>query len=323
MFVLGAEITIGGKKFTRVNSVEIESDMRRLEDVATIKMPTTARLEREGEFITVVELARTFKVGDEVVIKLGYDGGLREEFHGYVRKIRPNTPLEIACEDGVFLLKRKNLQKAFGKVTLRALLDFILAGTGISLEGEPPTINFSKFYFRNVSAAKALQKLKSKYGLTMYFKSFKKLFVGLSSDDDGVTVKYEMGVNVIDHDLEWMDEKDVRIKIKAVNVLPDNTLTEIEVGDADGEQRALFFYDLANKTELENVAKEEIKKYRFSGYKGHFKTFLLPVCRTGNIAKITDPNFPERSGDYLIEKTTVSYGGGGGRRKVTPGLKVG
>lgn len=322
MFVLGAEITIGGKKFSRVHSVEIESDMRRLEDTALIKMPTTARLVRAGEFVTEVETAKAFSVGDEVVIKLGYDGELHEEFHGFVRKIRPNTPLEIECEDATFLLKRKNLKQAWKAVDLRTLLDFILSGTGITLEGEPPTVNFTHFYLRDVSAAKALQKLKDEYGLTMYFKSFKKLFVGISSDDDGTTVKYRFGENVIDQDLEWTDEADVKLKVKAVNVDIHNTQTSVEVGDEDGEQRTLFFYDLPNTADLKRRAQEEIKKYRYSGYRGSFNTFLLPVVRVGNVAQVEDPNFPERAGKYLVEKITVSYGDGGGRRKVTPGLKI-
>jgi len=327
MFVLSAEITIGPeggekKKFRRVNSVEIESDMRRLEDVATIKMPTTARLVRAGEFISEVETEKTFKVGDEVVIKLGYDGELVEEFHGYVRKIRPNTPLEIECEDATFLLKRKNLQKAWRSATLRDILDYVLADTGITLHGEPPGVNFTHFYLKNVSAAKSLQKLKDEYGLTMYFKSFKKLFVGISSDDDGTAVKYRFGENVIDNDLEWTDEKDVRLKVKAVHVRPDNTQVTKEVGDPDGEQRTIFLYDLDKPSDLERRALEELKKYTFSGYKGSFNGFLRPVVRVGNVAKITDPNFTERAGDYLVEKVTVSFGDGGGRRKVTPGLKV-
>jgi hypothetical protein len=322
MFLLGAEITIGGKRFTRVNAVEIEDDFRKLETTATIKMPTTARLLRSGEFISEVETAKAFSVGDEVVVKCGYDGELNEEFHGFVRKIRPTTPLEIECEDATWLLKRKNLQASFKATTLKKMLEFILKDTGITLEAEPPVINFTHFYFRNVSAAKALQKLKDEYGLTMYFKSFKKLFVGISSDDDGTVVKYRFGVNVIDHDLTWENEKDVRLRIKAVNVKPDNTQVEAPVGDEDGELRTLFFYDLESKAELETRAKEEMRKYRYSGYRGSLTAFLRPVCRVGNVVQIQDPDFPERDGKYLVEKLTVTYGEGGGRRKVIPGLKV-
>lgn len=322
MYVLGSEITIGGKRFKRVHSVEIEQDIRRLEDVAVIKLPTTARLIREGNFITEVETAKTFAVGDEVIIKLGYDGELAEKFHGFVKKIHPNTPLEIHCEDATFLLKRKNCKKAWKATTLRAVLDFILDGTGISLEGEPPGVNFTHFYLQNVSAAKALQRLKDEYGLTMYFKSFKKLFVGLASDNDGTKIKYRFGVNVIEHDLKWEEEENVLLRVKAVHIRKNNTQVKKEVGDPDGELRTLFFYNLEKESDLERRALEELKKYRFSGYRGDFTTFLRPAVRAGNVAEITDPDFAERSGTYLVEKVTITYGEGGARHKVTPGIKV-
>lgn len=319
---LSAEITIGGKKFSRVNSVEIETDMRKLEDTATVKLPTTARLIRGGEYVSEVETAKAFKVGDEVVVKLGYDGELNEEFHGYVRKVRPTTPLEIECEDAVYLLKRKNLKEAFRNTTLKALLNFILADTGITLATEPPGVNFTHFYFKNVSAAKALQKLKEEYGLTIYFKSFKVLHVGISSDDDGKTVKYRFGENVIDNDLEWVDEADVKLRVKAIHVRKDNTQVKKEVGDPDGEQRTIYLYDLDRESDLERLALEELKKYTYSGYRGDFETFLRPVVRVGNVADITDPNFTERAGKYLVEKVKVKFDEYGGRRIVTPSLKL-
>lgn len=331
MFVLGAEIKIirpiplanaGTKVLRRVHEVEVEDDFRKLETTCNVKLPTTARLVRAGEYLSEVETAKEFGAGDEIIVSLGYDGELHEEFHGYIRKVHPTTPLLLECEDAVYLLKRKNLQKTFGTTTLKAVLEYVLAGTGITLAGEVPTINFKKFYLKNVSAAKALQKLKDEYGLTMYFKAFKSLFVGLSSDDDGVVVKYRFGENVIDSNLEWSDESDVRLRVKAVNIKTDNTQVDATVGDEDGELRTLYFYDLESEAELEARAKEEMRKYRFSGYRGSFTAFLRPVVRVGNIARIQDPDFPERDGDYLVEKTTVTYGEGGGRRKITPGLKV-
>jgi hypothetical protein len=159
MFVLNAEIQIGDKVFRRVNQVEISSTADRLEDTATIKLPTTARLEREGEYISEVETAKTFSVGDAVTIKLGYNGALRTEFQGYVRAIHPNIPLEIECEDAIYLLKRKTVAKSWRTATLKQILQEILSGTTISLAGDPPTITFQRFlspeYFRGQGAAEA------------------------------------------------------------------------------------------------------------------------------------------------------------------------
>lgn len=322
MYTLGAQITIGNKRFTRVNEVKVSSSSTILEDTATIKLPATARMEREGEFISEVETAKAFQVGDQVTIQLGYDGNLRTEFQGYVRAIHPNQPLEIECEDATWLLKRKNVKASWRTATLKVILTEILRDTGIGLEGDPPTINFKNFYLRDISAAKALMKLKEEYGLTVYLVSPSQLYVGLGTQNDQTLVRYEMTSNVIDSDLEWESEEDVLLKVKAVHVKPDNTLVEKEVGDPDGELRTIFFYDLEDPGQLESLALEEVKKYRYSGYRGSVTTFLLPNVQVGNVALVTDPNFAERDGSYLVESVETTYGINGARRKVELGIKV-
>jgi len=322
MFVLTSKISIGGISFNRVNEVVIVKDSKKLEDTATIKIPTTARLERIGDYISEVETAKTFSVGDEIIIQLGYDDNNREEFRGFVKQINPNTPLEIECEDETFILKRKNLKASWRSITLKKLLEFIVKDTGITLIDNLPTMTFTHFYLKNVSAAKALQKLKDEYGLTIYFQSWKKLFVGIANENDGTIVKYEFGFNIIDSKLKWIDEADVALQIKAVNIKPNNTRIEAKVGDESGEKRTLFFYDLPDKATLKERAKEEIQKYRYSGYRGYIDTFLLPDASVGNVAQVKDLNFSERDGEYLIKKVTTKYGEGGGRRKVELGIKL-
>lgn len=326
MFVLNADIQVisNGKtlSFTRVNEIEIESSAKVLEDTARIVLPTTARLERQGEFISEVETAKQFSVGDQIAIQLGYNGELREEFYGFISKIKPGTPLEIECVDAVWLLRRKNLNKSFRTVQLDELLLYIIEGTGIQLIGEIPTINFKKFYLKNVTAAFALQKLKEDYGLTIYLKNFTDLHVGLTSYTDNVQVKYSLGVNVIDNDLEWVNEEDTRIKIKAVHVRANNTKIEKEYGDADGELRTIYFYDIDAGESLEKLAKLEAEKYKYSGYKGGISTFLLPSVEVGNVAVLTDPDYTERAGSYLVDKVVTTYGTNGAKRKIELGLKV-
>lgn len=322
MYVLTAQIEIAGKKFTRVNSVEIESSAKVLEDKATIKLPTTARLEREGEFISEVETAKAFEVGDAVTINLGYDGELKQEFKGFVSKIMPGTPLEIECLDAVWLLRRKNCKGSFKNTTLKALLQFILEGTGVTLKGTVPTINFKVFYLKNVSAASALQKLKDDYGLTLYLRNFSELNVGITSATDNVKVVYGLGENVIDNDLEWVNDGDTRIKVKAIHIKKDNTKIEKEFGDDDGELRTIFFYDLDKPADLEKMALAEANKYKYAGYKGGLTTFLIPSAQVGNIARLRDRQFAERAGDYLVDKVVTTYGTSGARRKIELGLKV-
>lgn len=326
MFVLNVDIQVltkqGTIRFTRVNEVEITSSAKVLEDTAKIKVPATARLERQGDYISEVETAKTFQVGDEVSINLGYDGGLVEEFYGYISKIKPGMPLEIECVDAVWQLRRRNLKASFRETTLESLLQFILQGTEIVLKGEVPGITLKPYYLKNVTAATALQKIKDEYGLTMYLKNFNELHVGLASYTDNVVVVYGLGENVIDHDLEWREEDDTRLRIKAVHIKKDNTKVEKTVGDADGELRTLYFYNLPSGTDLATVAEQEIKKHKYAGFEGGLVTFLLPNVAVGNVARLRDKQFAERRGDYLVDKVVTTFGTNGARRKVTLGLKI-
>jgi hypothetical protein len=321
MFVLSVEITIGGKVFTRVNSVKIESSVKTLEDKATIILPASARLRKDRD-VTDVETAKVFFPGDEVLIKLGYDNILRQEFRGYVSKVLPNVPVEVECLDETYLLRKKNLLKSFKEVTLRNLLNFILEGTGISYDGEVPSVTFQNFYLKNTTAAAALQKLKDEYGFIIAFTGWKKLFVGLDEKNDSVTVKYEYGRNVVENDLQFIREEDTRLKAKVINWHKNNTKTTVEVGDEDGEQRTLFFYNIDSKEDLKKLAIAELTKLKFTGYDGSITGFLIPVAKVGNVVEYKDPRFPERAGKYLINKVTTTFGTSGARREVTLGIKI-
>jgi hypothetical protein len=322
MNVLTANIEIGLLKLNRVNEIEIERSINTLGATAIIKVPTTARLTRQAEFITEVETAKQFKPGQAVFIELGYNGDNNLEFQGYVRRVNPGTPVEIECEDAIYLLRRSNLVMSWRQTTLKSVLEFILQGTGIKLVGNTPGISFSKFYLKNVSRASALQKIKDDYGLTMYFRSVTELFVGIASESDGTTIKYEFGYNVIDNDLKWINDTDTRIKVKAIYIKPDNTRVEKEFGDGDGELRTLYFYNLEDGKSLKTVAEQELQKVKRNGYEGSVNTFLQPLCKAGNVVALKDPQFAERSGNYLAEKVKVTYGRSGARREITLGLKV-
>lgn len=322
MYVIGFEAEIGGKKFSRLHEVQIEDSIKKLGKSARLRLPATARLERAGELVSEVEVAKVFTVGDPVVIRLGYDGDLVEEFRGYVKRISPTVPLEIECEDEVYQLRRKQLQKAFKSTTLSQLINFILADTDIEVVNEMPEINFRKFTFKNVNAAQALEKLRKDYGLTIYFRDFGQLVVGLASETDGMMVKYTIGQNVIKHSLEWEDEENLSLKVKAVAISKDNEFTTKVVGDPNGEQRTIYFYNLAAGEDLEQRAEQEILKYKYSGYRGSLEGFLLPVCRIGNTVRLRDETFDNKEGDYLVESVKTTLSDRGGRRQVKIGLKL-
>lgn len=68
MYVPGIEIIINQDTFRRVAEVTIEKSLKTIGAKATIRIPASARLERQGEFITEVETAKRFNRGDAVFI---------------------------------------------------------------------------------------------------------------------------------------------------------------------------------------------------------------------------------------------------------------
>jgi hypothetical protein len=113
------------------------------------------------------------------------------------------------------------------------------------------------------------------------------------------------------YDLEYKRKEDVKVKVKAISIKPNNKRDEIEYGDAGGAQRTLHFYNVP-KSDLEARAKAEIERLRYTGYFGKLQTFRVPQMNHGDIADIRDNTNPDRNGKYLIKsvETRLSVSAG-------------
>lgn len=323
-------IIVGDYSFTAVNDVIVKRSIYSIGSTAKMKIPATAYFKQAGEPKTAVETAKQFKTGDDIVIKLSYLAyPYNIEFKGFVKRINYAFPVEIECEDWIYWLRRKQIKKSWEPgVTLKKVLNYIISDThrDIKLSGEVPQITFTGNFPINSNAADALQRIKDEYGLIAYFETDGTLYVGLSYVPDKGVVKYHLGgeqSNVVTaKDLKYRFADDIRLKIKAINIKLDNTRIEAELGDSDGEQRTLYFYNIESKQELEMLAKQEIDKLKFDGYDGKITSMLIPFSEPGMTAEITDPEYPDRSGSYYIESTEVRYGINGARRIVEIGNKM-
>lgn len=310
--------------FTAFNSVEIEKDMFKINSSCKIKIPISCRLEYKGsERSESVQTTKQFSRGDKITVSLGYSGTLYKEFTGFIYRLNYKTPLEIECEGYEYLLRSACATKTWAKTTMKEVLEYLITGTEIKLYDSVPDVSFTKFIIpANMTKLEALQMVKEKYGLTIFFMD-NTLYAGLAYTLDRGTVKYRLGWNTIkDGDLKYRNADDVSLKIKAVWVKPDNTKLEAEVGDPKGSQRTLFFYNVSSKAELEKLAKEEIKKYKYSGYEGNITTFLQPFAQPGMKGELQDPKFSERAGTYYITSVKTKADRNGGRRTVQFTVKL-
>jgi hypothetical protein len=319
---LTCKITIGDIVFYSVNDVVIKQSIHSIAQTASIRIPLSARLHKEGQQ-TRVEAAKVFKVGDGVSIELGYNGKLYPEFNGYVTSITYGTPLTIECEDHCYILRKRKITESRENIKLKEVIDLCLGGL-YQVEGDVPDMVINNFTVSDDSAINILQSIKNDYGLGIFFTPQAKLYTGLIYGYRSGNVKYNFhkNINPRRNELKYLSEEDVKIKISAKSWKKDGGLIEASVGDDDGQVRTLWFYDIEDVNELKNRATAEISKYKYNGYSGYFHSMLEPYAEIGMIAEITDPDFPERGGSYYIESIETRFGVNGASRKIEPGIKI-
>lgn len=323
MFIPGCNITIGSVSFKAVTNVLVKRSTRTANATAVIKVPVTAVLKQTGKEKTYIETAKQINVGDEVTIELGYDGNLKTEFKGFVKRLNYSVPLEIECEDWYWKLRTITLKKSYPQTTIKNLLNDVLAGSGATVHPSTIDMTLKNTIVDNKTGAWVLEKLKSDYGLTVYFDMKGRLYVGKAYEVKGDTVKYELRGNVIkDDDLKFYRADDYKLKVEAKSYDRNGSKLEASVGAEGGEGKTLFFYDVKDVAQLKALAEQELKRYSFDGYRGKIETFLVPFAEPGMVAVLTDPTYSARGGNYFIESAEVKFGTGGGRRIVELGIKI-
>lgn len=325
MFVLDCKLQIGEYTFTQVNDIRIKKSVDLLSDTAVIKLPISAVLQNKNEGFERRNLESVIKAGDKVSITLAYKDVLEvKEFTGFVAFIKPNNPLLIVeCEDAVYNIRKKRINKNFGKTTLREVLNYIVEGLDISIAGDLPKVEFDKFLLKDINGAQALEKLKDEYGLNIFLDNNGDLFAGLRQTvGTGSKVYYDLHQNVIKHKLTYRYAEDIRLRVKVVGIQKDNTKVEVIVGDLDGEQRTLFRYNIKDKARLKALGEAELSDLKFTGFDGSLTSFFEPYATRGMTAVLRDQLFPERAGAYFIISVTVVFGINGARRIIELGTKV-
>jgi hypothetical protein len=311
-FRLIGKISIGQYFFDYVNEVEVNSSWENLTDTAKITLPKKLSFKNKPLANGADAL---FKKGDKVKIELGYAGKLLETlntvFEGYISAIKPNVPFTIECEDAMWLLKQSTVTKSWKSVSLKALLFDTVNGLDVIADD----IELGQFRVTRVTPAQILQELKEKYGLYSWVRDGKLYCGKVGSLLNANIRKFVFQEDVISADLAYLRKNDIKIKVKGISILPNNTKIEVEEGDSDGELRTFNYYNL-KEADLRKVVKEDAARLRYEGYKGNFESFLLPFVRHGDIALLDDLLLPDRKGKYLIKSVNTTFGQGGGRQKI-------
>lgn len=318
MFRLTAKIEIKSARtwvFDKITSCEIVRDTDTLTDTCVLQLPRKVKWQGEADV--------PIKRGDAITVWLGYDDNLQLAFKGYVTTIGIKAPLVINCEDEMFALKAKATKKlSYASVTLEKLLgDQDMGGVKVRVLGEQ---NIGQYRIKADTVSALLGHLKDN-GIRCFFKLVDGdpvLYCGVLFPFEGAMKQsFITGRNLIsDDNLKIQNAADVKIKIKAISLQPDNKKKiRIEVGDTDGERRTLHAY---NKTEaeLKAWAEQELERLKRDGLVGSFSTFGWELVDKLDVVGIIIDGI--KRGKYQTTKNVITYGAEGFRQEITIGGRV-
>lgn len=317
MLKLSAKIEIKGDRtwtFEKITSCEIVRDSDAL--TTTCKLVLPRKIKWRGE------TSNPIKRGDKISVWLGYDDNLQLAFQGYVLRKGFKAPIEIHCEDEMFMLKQTPcVKKAYTNVDIETLLKDQNLPYQIKVLGEQ-SIGQYRVNFENVSELLAHLKENSIRTFFRIEDGNPVLYCGVLFDHGNpMRQVFETGVNIIsDSSLDEQRAEDMKIKLKVVSLQSDNKKKiKVEVGDDDGEKRTLHCY---GKSEAEAKAwgKQELERLKRDGLTGSFQTFGWLLLDVLDVIGIRIDG--ERKGKYQVAKNTITYGSSGFRQDITLGARA-
>lgn len=320
--VLKSLVEIGNQSFDFVHEISVSKSKDNLTNAGYIKLPKNLIFKDKDTIIANVIGGDNpvFGRGDKVSISVGYDDDVNLIFKGFVSNITPSFPINFDIEDSMFDLKNRRVDPLnLTNTTLENLLKKIIP----NLKFSAVDINLGNFRIESpVSVAEVLDYIRKKYGLYSYYLNDDILYVGLAFPTPPNIINphvFKFGTpdaNIIDDsNLVYVKKDQVRLRITATSLYPDNTRAEIVVGDQDGEQRSLYKYNIPEK-DLEVFAKNELDKLKYEGFRGGFETFLVPRVEVGDAIQIFNSNYPEKDGVYLVKSVDTTFGFQGGRQYI-------
>jgi len=353
-FVLNSRIKIGRYSWNGVNEISIKKNVHVIVDTATVKMPGKANVlsaaaiadtalsiigfkqTQIGQLPSSIQTASLFKEGDPVSIDLGYNGDLRNEFRGFVRRVNQTTPVSIELEGYAWQLRNQNILASWKTTTVKEVLQRIIQGTDIVLSPDIPVIPLTNYHTHNHSGLEVLDDMKHRMLLTVYFID-NMLYVGLeegrsTTNSDGTTsltgmaeVKYNIGYNCVVNqpDLKRRLGKDNLVRVRLTVREKNGKQTLYEAGDQNGAVHSVNMPYLRDKSNLQALVAARLKRLKYDGYEGKLQGFLQPFCQPGWKATIIDKGYDNaRAGTYFVFGTDVTFGVKGARRGVEIGYRL-
>lgn len=321
MFVMDWNIIFNnaGKKFKLglLAECEIDSSVDNLADVATIVLP-------EAVMNWVLNIESKISRGTQVTIQLGYNGKLETEFEGFIQDITTNdSTLKIICEDALFLFRvgvpDVELKPTSLKKIAQYLIDKIDPSFTLSCDFD---ISYEKFVIHQATGYDVLKKLQEETKANIYFDTINKvLHIHAPYVEIGGVVKYSMQRNIEKSSLEYKRAIDKKVEVTIESTDSKGKVKSITSGTTGGD-KITFKVGPMSEADVKKIAESTLKKNSFDGYSGSFDGWLIPFVQPTYSAIIEDTDYPHKNGRYYVIGVKTSFSESGGKRTITPGIKL-
>lgn len=329
MFRMTSFITVEGfKDIIKPTEIKWKRSIIDYSDTATIKLPAIAMLKKEGGAYERVETGLKFDEGLQITIFCGYNGVNYMRFKGFIKQIKPNTPLEIECEGYSYQIKKiQAFNKSYraGTKIRKILTDLVKAIPLKEYEDIPVKLSEaihdgtieSPVNFSGKSGIQVLDWFKEKMFMTVYFNAAE-LYVGLRYTNFKETIKLRLGWNVVDDkDLKYNPKKkltEVNVSLSAKQKDGSTKYADTKSKGKGGKQVKM---DVRVDSEtLKKIHADQQQILLSRGYEGSLTAFLVPFADPAMAVQIEDPRYPARSGKYFIEAVEGEFTAKGGRQKI-------
>ena len=315
MFSIDFHIEIGKYRLMMIEAVEITKSVDNLADTAVITLPGSVYNQR-------LEIENKLNEGDEVLIRLGYDEDLKDEFAGYLESVTTdNGTIKINCEDELFKYRKDVANKEFTNTGVKQILQYVnkqVGGFELSCDYD---FRYNKFTIYNATGFDVLKKIQEDTKANVYLKG-KTLHIHPQYSETGATVIYDFSENIEKADLKYRDEKKRKVLVEVEGSKKDGTVVKATVGTAGGDKITMKMPGVNDYNTLKKMAENQLAIKSYTGYDGNISGWLIPFVEHGDLAELRDREYPEKNGKYYIISVQTSVSQNGGERKITLGKKI-
>ncbi|MDB0603193.1 hypothetical protein PL373_19080 [Tenacibaculum maritimum] len=296
---------------------EVFSSVENLADTATIILP-------EAVMNTVLNFENKLIRGSEVIIKMGYDGNLETEFIGYIKEITNNdSSLKILCEDALFLFRIGVGDKELKPTSLAKIGQYVIDEIDSSYTLKCTyDINYEKFTIHQATGYDVLKKIQQETKANIFFDTNKKeLHIHPPYIEKGGEVFYSMQKNVENSSLEFNNKLDNKVEVTVESTDIKGNVHKVTTGTTGGD-KVTFKVGAMDKASIKKIADVAFINRSAPRYEGSFDTWLVPFVKPTYSGRIKDEEYPLKTGWYYVASVVTNLSESGGKRTITPSIKL-